>query len=78
VTPDQQLVAGIAMAALTQDHDGLAALINDAPDDKVRDATAHALALIVAGMRSSFTGPDWTALINGARSALYELELEGA
>jgi hypothetical protein len=76
VTPDQQLVAGIAMAALTQDHQGLAQLINDCPADKVRDATAHALTVLVAGFRPSFTPHDWQDLINQARASLLLLELD--
>lgn len=72
----QRTVANIALAALTQDHDQLARLINELPRRQVRDATAHALTLLVAGLKPCFTDDDWQGLIQDGRLALLDLEME--
>jgi hypothetical protein len=76
VTEDQQTVAGLVMAALTCDHDGLAQLINQLPDDKVRDANAHALTLVASVFRSVIRPDDWTGLVEAARTELLTLQLD--
>lgn len=76
MTEDQRIVGGLVMAALTADHEGLARLVNDLPADKIRPAAAHALGLMANTFRSVIAPNDWQYLVNEARSALLELQLD--
>jgi hypothetical protein len=56
--------------------DDLVQLINQLPDDKVRDAGAHAPTLLANTFRNVISPDDWTELIQAARSELLALELD--
>ncbi|MBZ9638009.1 hypothetical protein [Streptomyces sp. PSKA30] len=76
MTEDQKTVAGLVMAALTEDHDGLAHLVNDLPNGKVRPASAHALTLLASIFRAVIAPDDWQALIQEARASRALLDLD--
>ena len=73
---DQLLISSLARAALKQDHNAVAAILNDCPDDKLRDATGHTLTLLVAGFKATFCPRDWHAFVNEATASLTLMELD--
>ena len=71
-TPEQKVTA-LALAALRADGDGLALLLNDLPDDEVRNACGYALMALCSGFRSILTDEAWQEAIRGVQAHAAEL-----
>lgn len=76
MTPDQRLVADVAMAALTEDHEELADLVNNLTDDKTRPVAAHTLTFLVSIFRNIIDPADWQGLIDEAKASRLLLDLD--
>lgn len=61
-TPQQKVLA-LSLAAVRDDGEGLAVLLNDLPDNEVRNACGYALMNLCTGFRSMLTDQAWTEVI---------------
>ncbi|XKK63926.1 hypothetical protein HFP71_16905 [Streptomyces sp. ARC32] len=70
-TPQQKVIA-LALAGLRADGDGMAVLLNDLPDDEVRNACGLALMNLCSAFRSILTDQAWTEAIAGLQALAAE------
>ncbi|GGV34367.1 hypothetical protein GCM10010293_36830 [Streptomyces griseoflavus] len=71
-TPEQKVTA-LSLAALRADGEGLALLLNELPDDEVRNACGYALMSLCNGFRAILTAEAWQEVIGGVQAHAAEL-----